>query len=214
MQLNSKEIDEKAYIKYTLDELKRTASNYLISDCLFLLVLAVIPILPIVSNIAIWIFYGSFLITCLIQIGLIESISDYSKSELLNEWDYLVLSYIDDNNQKKHRFLIDEEYLEKIYNKFGSPDKTQQSVDKLKVQHLVDQKIIQGFQNENYARNALWYLLKDHTFYFDDDLNAILAFTTKAEAQDYVNKHLPSFDGSIIHLPLAIDGKMKDGENK
>jgi len=58
MQLNSKEIDEKAYIKYTLDELERTASNYLILDCLFLSILAVIPMLPIVPNIAIWIFYG------------------------------------------------------------------------------------------------------------------------------------------------------------
>lgn len=214
MYLNSKDIDEKPYIKYTLDELGSIASHYLILDCLFLLVLAVTPMLPISPNFSIWLFYGSFLFTCFIQFGLIGIINDYSKSELLNEWDYLVLSYIDENNQKKHRFLIDEQYLEQIYNKFGNPDKTQQSVDKLKAQHLTDQKIIHGFQKENYAQNALWYLLKDHTFYFDDNLNAILAFTTEEEAQDYINKQLPNFDGSIIHLPLAIDGKLKDGEDK
>ena len=37
MYLNSKDIDEKPYIKYTLDELGSIVSHYLVFDCLFLL---------------------------------------------------------------------------------------------------------------------------------------------------------------------------------
>lgn len=210
MQSDSQEVNNYPFIKYTEDEI---VHNFIAYWIVSLFLFGAITILPFTGGV--WFFFASVVLLFALIQTMFAIATNYGRSSLLNDWEYLVLSYDDEEGKKHHRFLLSDKYLSEIYTEYGNSNAKHNvlhQLDKLKAQHLTDKKIIEGFQEENYAKNALWYILKDDQFYFDDKLGAILAFTTKEEAQEYVNHKLPDFKGQVVHLPLAVNGKIREGD--
>lgn len=155
-----------------------------------------------------WLF---LLILSIFTLG--ETMYNLGQQELFYNYDELVVSRLNEKGEKEVMFLANTDSLSDLYEEYGKGDNS--DLEKLKSQHLIDSKIIQGFQRENNCINGAYYLLtKDNQLFWSDEINAILTFSSKDSAQAYVNEHLKNFDGKIMNLPVALDGEIKAKENK
>lgn len=180
--------------------------------CFVLAVLSLfnVALVPFYS-ISIWYYIFCWAIACACIFISIVAFSDYSKSSLLTSFSYLVFSVPDDKNKSQRFFLLDQDHLDIAYKTFGGDnDKIVKENLKLQAQHLMDNKIINGLQNEQHHIAGAYFIFdKDHTFYYDDRLQALMSFTSKESAQTYVDQYIPDFDGSIMYIPVALDGEVK-----
>lgn len=152
------------------------------------------------------------LIIGIVMLG--ETMYNLGQQELFYNYDKLVVSRLNEKGEKEVMFLSNTENLADLYEKFGNNKKSNE-LQKLEAQHLIDSKIIQGFQRENNCISGAYYLLtNDNQLFWSDDLNAVLTFSSKDSAQAYVNEHIKDFDGKIMNLPIALDGEVKTEDNK
>ena len=153
----------------------------------------------------------------LLVVGIVvlgETMYNLGQQELFYNYDELVVSRLNEKGEKEVMFLSNTENLADLYEEFGSNKKSNE-LQKLEAQHLIDSKIIQGFQRENNCISGAYYLLtNDNQLFWSDDLNAVLTFSSKDSAQAYVNEHIKDFDGKIMNLPIALDGEVKTEDNK
>lgn len=153
----------------------------------------------------------------LLVIGIVvlgETMYNLGQQELFYNYDELVVSRLNEKGEKEIMFLSNTENLSDLYEEFGNNKKSNE-LQKLEAQHLIDSKIIQGFQRENNCISGAYYLLtNDNQLFWSDDLNAVLTFSSKDSAQAYVNEHIKDFDGKIMNLPIALDGEVKTEDNK
>lgn len=161
-----------------------------------------------------WIYLGLWILTLASIIIFADNAIDFNKSNLLISYEYLVFS-IPDSKSKDHKklfFLLDKDHLAKAYKLFGpKSDKIVNENRKLAAQHLFDKNVIEGMQKaQHHIAGAYFIMNKDNSFYYDDDLQAIQTFTSEKAAQVYVNQHIPTFDGKIMYIPIALDGEVKN----
>lgn len=133
----------------------------------------------------------------------------FAQRWLITVYDFLVLTYNDDDGTKHYRYIGNEKHLDDLNKLIGDPQGKLSQYYKLESQHIIDQKIIEGYRKQGTIKDEAWYLSKDGEFYFDDNLDALLAFSSKEVAQEYVNQKLPHFKGSIIPIRVALDGQIK-----
>jgi hypothetical protein len=69
-----------------------------------------------------------------------------------------VVSRLNEKGEKEVMFLSNTENLADLYEEFGNNKKSNE-LQKLEAQHLIDSKIIQGFQRKNNCVNGAYYLL-------------------------------------------------------
>lgn len=177
---------------------------------LFTLLLIVVITGPTIPVWSVW----TWLILLVISIVVLgETMYNLGQQELFYNYDELVVSRLNEKGEKEVMFLANTDSLSDLYEEYGKGDNS--DLERLKSQHLIDSKIIQGFQRENNCINGAYYLLtKDNQLFWSDEINAILTFSSKDSAQAYVNEHLKNFDGKIMNLPVALDGEIKAKENK
>lgn len=177
---------------------------------LFTLLLIVVITGPTIPVWSVW----TWLILLVISIVVLgETMYNLGQQELFYNYDELVVSRLNEKGEKEVMFLANTDSLSDLYEEYGKGDNS--DLERLKSQHLIDSKIIQGFQRENNCINGAYYLLtKDNQLFWSDEINAILTFSSKDSAQTYVNEHLKNFDGKIMNLPVALDGEIKAKEDK
>ncbi len=192
--------------------------EYLAHYCRWSAVISVILIVMTVlapfrfSNM--WLYLGLWVLTLAAIFIYMDNAIDFNKSNLLISYEYLVFSIPDDKSKdhKKLFFLLDQDHLTKAYKLFGpKSDKLVSENQKLAAQHLFDKNVIEGMQKaQHHIAGAYFIMEKDNSFYYDDKLQAILTFTSEKAAQIYVNQHIPTFDGKIMYIPIALDGEVKN----
>lgn len=185
--------------------------NYYESSLLIAVIgLIGVAVLPFIAT-AIWfylIWWGATVVAVLLAI---RNGADFSKSALLTTYSYLAFSVPAKNGKKKRFFLLDEEHLVEAYKEYAGNDEAIAKENReLQAKHLMDSKIINGMQKEKaHVSGAYFICNKDHTFYYDENLQALLSFTSKDSAQEYVDQNVPDFDGYIMYMPIALDGEVK-----
>lgn len=180
--------------------------------CSILAVLSLfnVALVPFYST-SVWYYIFCWAIALACIVVSMVTFADYSKANLLTSFSYLVFSVPEDENKNQRFFLLDQDHLNVAYKTFGGDnDKIVKENHKLQAQHLMDNKIINGLQKEKHHIAGAYFIFdKNHMFYYDDRLQALLSFTSKESAQTYVNQYIPDFDGSIMYIPIALDGEVK-----
>lgn len=156
-------------------------------------------ILPNVSEIDFWtnIILYWFLCYCVYNL---------SRSEFVENWDNnFKMEFADEN-----RYLISEELIPSLYFKIqGLEDETklQTAYHKLASKYLIAKEALKGYKHEQKIDQAVYYLMNaDNTFYFDDEKQALLAFSSKTSAEFYIKNEMPAFNGYIQPLRVVVDG--------
>lgn len=188
-------------------ELYTSSKRYFILAVLSLFNVALVPF----YSTSVWYYILCWIVACASVFTSIVAFADYCKSSLLTSFSYLVFSVPEDKNKNQRFFLLDQDHLDVAYKDFGGDnDKIVKENHKLQAQHLIDNEIINGLQKEQHRIAGAYFIFdKSHTFYYDDRLQALLSFTSKESAQAYVNQYIPDFDGSVMYLPIALDGEVK-----
>ena len=185
--------------------------NYYESSLLIAVIgLIGVAVLPFIAT-ATWFYptwWGATVVAVLLAI---RNGADFSKSALLTTYSYLAFSVPAKNGKKKRFFLLDDEHLVEAYKEYAGDDATIANENReLQAKHLMDSKIINGMQKEKAHISGAYFICnKDHTFYYDENLQALLSFTSKDSAQEYVDQNVPDFDGYIMYMPIALDGEVK-----
>ena len=177
---------------------------------LALLSLINVALVPFYST-SVWYYIFCWVVALACIVVSMVAFADYSKAILLTSFSYLVFSAPKDKDKSQRFFLLDQDHLDIAYKTFGGGnDKIVKENRKLQAQHLIDNKIINGLQKEQHHIAGAYFIFdKNHTFYYDDRLQALLSFTSRESAQTYVNQYIPDFDGSIMYIPIAVDGEVK-----
>lgn len=198
---------EERFLAIPTDNLLNYYEGSFIVTILGLVGLGVLPFMQIAT----WFYYLWLGATALATALAIRNGADFSKSALLTTYSYLALSVPGRDGKKKHFFLLDDEHLVEAYKEFASDDETIAKENReLQAKHLMDSKIINGLQKENnHVPGAYFIFNKNHTFYYDENLQALLSFTSKDSAQEYIDQKVPTFDGYIMYMPIALDGEVK-----
>lgn len=198
---------EERFLAIPTDNLLNYYEGSFIVTVLGLVGLGVLPFMQI----AIWFYYLWLGATALATALAIRNGADFSKSALLTTYSYLAFSVPAKDGKKKRFFLLDDEHLVEAYKEYAGDDEAIAKENReLQAKHLMDSKIIDGMQREKaHVSGAYFICNKDHTFYYDENLQALLSFTSKDSAQEYVDQNVPDFDGYIMYMPIALDGEVK-----
>jgi hypothetical protein len=188
-------------------ELYTSSKRYFILAVLSLFNVSLVPF----YSTSVWYYIFCWIVACACVFTSIVAFSDYCKSSLLTSFSYLVFSVPKDKDKSQRFFLLDQDHLDIAYKTFGGDkDEIVKENHKLQAQHLMDNKIINGLQKEQHHIAGAYFIFdKNHMFYYDDRLQALLSFTSKKSAQTYINQYIPDFDGSIMYIPIALDGEVK-----
>lgn len=185
--------------------------NYYESSLLIAVIgLIGVAVLPFIAT-ATWFYLTWWGATVVAVLLAIRNGADFSKSALLTTYSYLAFSVPAKNGKKKRFFLLDDEHLVEAYKEYAGDDEAIAKENReLQAKHLMDSKIIDGMQKEKAHISGAYFICnKDHTFYYDENLQALLSFTSKDSAQEYVDQNVPDFDGYIMYMPIALDGEVK-----
>lgn len=166
-------------------------------------IFSIMFIMPNVNGVIFWLNIGLYWFLCYFSYNL-------SRSEFVeNPENNFKMKFADDT-----RYLLSEDKIPGAYYRLkGLKDenKLQTAYHQLVSKYLITKKTLDGYEHENPANQAVYYLLnKDHTFYYDEEKDALLAFTSKDSAQFYIKNEIPEFDGYILPLNVVVDGSETD----
>lgn len=168
-------------------------------------IFSVFFIMPAVNGYIFWANIIIFWIFCYVTYNL-------SRSEFVeNPENNFKMKFADDT-----RYLLSEDKISKIYYQLKGldEDKIHSAYHRLAAKYLIAEKILEGYEHENPANQAIYYLLNnDHSFYYDEEKDALLAFTTKKSAEFYIKNEMPDFNGYILPLNVMVDGKEVNDSN-
>ena len=117
----------------------------------------------------------------------------------------------EDIDKDKRTLVIPYDKFDKAYDTYGSEEK-KQDLTNIKKKSYVNDRIIKGFQDDHACYGGAYFLLDHDQLYFDEDLQAVLTFSSKESAQAWIDTHADkSKDGlTILDFPLALDGKVRE----
>lgn len=155
-------------------------------------------------------------IYCLLVMNLTQIVNISGKAsqfDLLAGYQYLIAD-LDENGKKHTVYLADDQHLNELYRRvhnIRNDHDIENKYKQLMSKYVIAKKALDGYQRSDHiGGNPVYYLMEvDGNFYYDDEKNALLAFSSKQTAQTYINEQLPTFKGYLQPFRVAYDGFIK-----
>lgn len=196
-----KELDEQEipFLQYTEEEL--TSNIHFWEDVIMTSLLGVL-IEPWFNHVITF-----YLFVILMAIGL-WMLPDYlymlGQHELLTDYDYLITS----DPEHKYRMVVSSDYLDQAYQEFGHPSKDEKDLYKAKAQNMMYKKTLEGYKDSCPANRGAYFIVQDGNLYWDKDRDTTLAFTSRDQAEAYINDNLEDIDNiGTLFIGITLDGK-------
>lgn len=194
----------------TLEAITKIRTGLLIA---LILAMSIIPWLPVFNDYL----YYAILVFLAWAIWLTVKVNQaLAARALLESFNYLELTYINEDGKTKHKVICDDDQLERAYLECGKPNEksTLSKYKKALTDLLFYKNIVKGYANNSKVDKELWYLMVDNQFYWDDEHESLLAFSSKESAQNYIDRYIKNFKGYITPLRVTVDGQIDDKGDK
>lgn len=194
----------------TLEAITKIRTGLLIA---LILAMSIIPWLPVFND---YLYYAILIFLAGIIWLTIKINQALAARALLESFNYLELTYINEEGKTKHKVICDDDQLERAYLECGKPNEksTLSKYKKALTDLLFYKNIVKGYANNSKVDKELWYLMVDNQFYWDDEHESLLAFSSKESAQSYVDRYIQNFKGYITPLRVTVDGQIDDKGDK
>lgn len=178
-----------------------------------IIIIGIVPWLPVFND---YLYYTILILLAFAMWSTVKTNQALAARTLLESFNYLDLKYTNEDGKQKHKIICDDDQLEKAYLECGKPgEKTTLSKYKKSLTDLMYYKnVVKGYADNKNINKELWYLMENEQFYWDENLDSLLAFSSKESAQAYVNRYIKDFKGYIIPIRVAIDGQIEDKGDK
>lgn len=194
----------------TLEAITKIRTGLLIA---LILAMSIIPWLPVFNA---YLYYAVLIFLAGIIWLTIKINQALAARALLESFNYLELTYINEEGKTKHKVICDDDQLERAYLECGKPNEksTLSKYKKALTDLLFYKNIVKGYANNSKVDKELWYLMVDNQFYWDDEHESLLAFSSKESAQNYIDRYIKNFKGYITPLRVTVDGQIDDKGDK
>lgn len=194
----------------TLETITKIRTGLLIA---LILAMSIIPWLPVFND---YLYYAVLIFLAGIIWLTIKINQALAARALLESFNYLELTYINEDGKTKHKVICDDDQLERAYLECGKPNEksTLSKYKKALTDLLFYKNIVKGYANNSKVNKELWYLMVDNRFYWDDEHESLLAFSSKESAQSYIDRYIKNFKGYITPLRVTVDGQIDDKGDK
>lgn len=194
----------------TLESITKIRTGLLIA---LILAMSIIPWLPVFND---YLYYAVLIFLAGIIWLTIKINQALAARALLESFNYLELTYINEEGKTKHKVICDDDQLERAYLECGKPNEksTLSKYKKALTDLLFYKNIVKGYANNSKVDKELWYLMVDNQFYWDDEHESLLAFSSKESAQSYIDRYIKNFKGYITPLRVTVDGQIDDKGDK
>lgn len=194
----------------TLEAITKIRTGLLIA---LILAMSIIPWLPVFND---YLYYAILIFLAGIIWLTIKINQALASRALLESFNYLELTYINEEGKTKHKVICDDDQLERAYLECGKPNEksTLSKYKKALTDLLFYKNIVKGYANNSKVDKELWYLMVDNQFYWDDEHESLLAFSSKESAQSYIDRYIKNFKGYITPLRVTVDGQIDDKGDK
>lgn len=194
----------------TLEAITKIRTGLLIA---LILAMSIIPWLPVFND---YLYYAVLIFLAGIIWLTIKINQALAARALLESFNYLELTYINEEGKTKHKVICDDDQLERAYLECGKPNEksTLSKYKKALTDLLFYKNIVKGYANNSKVDKELWYLMIDNQFYWDDEHESLLAFSSKESAQSYIDRYIKNFKGYITPLRVTVDGQIDDKGDK
>ena len=194
----------------TLEAITKIRTGLLIA---LILAMSIIPWLPVFND---YLYYAVLIFLAGIIWLTIKINQALAARALLESFNYLELTYINEEGKTKHKVICDDDQLERAYLECGKPNEkaTLSKYKKALTDLLFYKSIVKGYANNSKVDKELWYLMVDNQFYWDDEHESLLAFSSKESAQSYIDRYIKNFKGYITPLRVTVDGQIEDKGDK
>ena len=194
----------------TLEAITKIRTGLLIA---LILAMSIIPWLPVFND---YLYYAVLIFLAGIIWLTIKINQALAARALLESFNYLELTYINEEGKTKHKVICDDDQLERAYLECGKPNEksTLSKYKKALTDLLFYKNIVKGYANNSKVDKELWYLMVDNQFYWDDEHESLLAFSSKESAQSYIDRYIKNFKGYITPLRVTVDGQIDDKGDK
>lgn len=194
----------------TLESVTKMRTGFLIA---LIIAMSIVPWLPVFNDYL----YYAILIFLAWAIWLTVKVNQaLAARALLESFNYLELTYTNEDGKTKHKVICDDDQLERAYLECGKPNEksTLSKYKKALTDLLFYKNIVKGYANNSKVDKELWYLMVDNQFYWDDEHESLLAFSSKESAQNYIDRYIKNFKGYITPLRVTVDGQIDDKGDK
>lgn len=194
----------------TLESITKMRTGFLIA---LIIAMSIIPWLPVFND---YLYYAVLIVLAGIIWLTIKINQALAARALLESFNYLELTYINEDGKTKHKVICDDDQLERAYLECGKPNEksTLSKYKKALTDLLFYKNIVKGYANNSKVDKELWYLMVDNQFYWDDEHESLLAFSSKESAQNYIDRYIKNFKGYITPLRVTVDGQIDDRGDK
>lgn len=194
----------------TLEAITKIRTGLLVA---LILAMSIIPWLPVFND---YLYYAVLIFLAGIIWLTIKINQALAARALLESFNYLELTYINEEGKTKHKVICDDDQLERAYLECGKPNEksTLSKYKKALTDLLFYKNIVKGYANNSKVNKELWYLMVDNQFYWDDEHESLLAFSSKESAQSYIDRYIKNFKGYITPLRVTVDGQIEDKGDK
>ena len=194
----------------TLEAITKIRTGLLIA---LILAMSIIPWLPMFND---YLYYAVLIFLAGIIWLTIKINQALAARALLESFNYLELTYINEEGKTKHKVICDDDQLERAYLECVKPNEksTLSKYKKALTDLLFYKNIVKGYANNSKVDKELWYLMVDNQFYWDDEHESLLAFSSKESAQSYIDRYIKNFKGYITPLRVTVDGQIDDRGDK
>lgn len=194
----------------TLESITKMRTGFLIA---LIIAMSIIPWLPVFND---YLYYAVLIVLAGIIWLTIKINQALAARALLESFNYLELTYINEDGKTKHKVICDDDQLERAYLECGNPNEksTLSKYKKALTDLLFYKNIVKGYANNSKVDKELWYLMVDNQFYWDDEHESLLAFSSKESAQSYIDRYIKNFKGYITPLRVTVDGQIDDKGDK
>lgn len=207
------ELQDADFIRLDFDTLEHRANVRTGLLIALIIIIGIVPWLPVFND---YLYYTILILISFAMWSTVKTNQALAARTLLESFNYLDLKYTNDDGKQKHKVICDDDQLERAYLECGKPgeETTLSKYKKALTDLLFYKNIVKGYANNSKVDKELWYLMVDNQFYWDDEHESLLAFSSKESAQSYIDRYIKNFKGYITPLRVTVDGQIDDKGDK